>query len=91
MLCGSILLATRVTIGWIRPTTRAEALRLGAVWLALTLAFEFGVGHSGFGKTWRELYADYDPSRGRIWIAVLFVTLLAPSWTARLRGIVGPP
>jgi hypothetical protein len=89
-LCGLIFLATWVTIGWIRPTTRAEALRVGVLWLALTLAFEFGVGHYGFGKSWRELLADYDLSRGRIWIAVLIVTLFAPSWTARLRGVVGP-
>ncbi len=90
-LCGLIFLATWVTIGWIRPGTWADALRVGALWLALTLAFEFGVGHYGFGKSWRELLADYDLSRGRIWIAVLIVTLFSPSWTARLRGVVGPP
>jgi hypothetical protein len=89
-LCALILLATWATIGWIGPATRRGALGIGAVWLALTLAFEFGVGHYGFGKPWRELLADYDLSRGRIWIAVLVVTLLAPSWAARLRGIVGP-
>jgi hypothetical protein len=49
-----------------------------------------GVGHYGFGKLWRELVADYDLSRGRIGIAVLVVTLFAPSGAARLRGIVGP-
>ena len=89
-LCALILLATWVTIGWIGPATRREALGIGGMWLALTLLFEFGVGHYGFGKPWRELLADYDLGRGRIWIAVLIVTLFAPSWAARLRGIVGP-
>ena len=37
---------------------------------------------------WPELLADYDLSRGRIWIAVLVVTLLAPWWTARSRGLL---
>ena len=90
MLCGLIFLTTWLTIGWIRPATQANALEVGVMWLALTLAFEFGVGHYGFGKPWRELLADYDLSRGRIWIAVLIVTLFAPLWAARLREIVGP-
>src|SRR5918994_1627079 len=50
------------TIGWIRPTSSRAALGVGAVWVVLTLAFEFGVGHYGFGKPWSELLADYDLS-----------------------------
>lgn len=88
LLCGLIVLATWLTIGWIRPGGSREALAVGALWVALTLAFEFGVGHYGFGKPWPELLADYDLSRGRIWIAVLVVTLLAPWWTARSRGLL---
>ena len=88
LLCGLIVLATWLTIGWIRPGGSREALVVGALWVALTLAFEFGVGHYGFGKPWPELLADYDLSRGRIWIAVLVVTLLAPWWTARSRGLL---
>ena len=87
LLCGLIVLATWLTIGWIRPGGSREAVAVGALWVALTLAFEFGVGHYGFGKPWPELLADYDLSRGRIWIAVLVVTLLAPWWTARSREL----
>ena len=89
MLCGLIFLATWLAVGWIRPASSREALGVGAFWLALTLAFEFGVGHYGFGKPWPELLADYDLRRGRIWMAVLVVTLFAPLWTARLRGLLG--
>ena len=88
LLCGLIFLATWLTIGWIRPMSSGAALGVGALWVVLTLAFEFGVGHYGFGKPWLELLADYDLSRGRIWIAVLVVILLAPLWTARLRGLI---
>ena len=76
LLCGLIVLATWLTIGWIRPGGSREALAVGALWVALTLAFEFGVGHYGFGKPWPELLADYDLSRGRSWIAGVVVTLL---------------
>jgi hypothetical protein len=89
LLSGLIFLVTWCTIGWIGPPTAREALTVGALWLALTLAFEFGVGHYGFGKAWSALLADYDLRHGRIWVVVLVVTFLAPPWTARLRGIVG--
>lgn len=85
-LSGLILLATWLTIGWIRPLSSGDALRIGALWLVLTLTFEFGVGHYGFGKSWADLLADYDVTRGRIWVLVLFVTFLAPLWSARTRG-----
>lgn len=88
LLCGLIFLVTWWTIGWIRSATAREALSVGALWLALTLTFELVVGHYGFGKAWSELLADYDLRHGRIWLAVLVVTLLALLWTARLRGIV---
>ena len=88
LLCGLILLATWLTIGWIRPRSSGAALKLGGMWVTLTLAFEFGVGHYGFGTPWPDLLADYDLSRGRIRIAVLMVTLFAPLWTARLRGLM---
>jgi hypothetical protein len=88
LLCGLIFLVTWWTIRWIRPATTREALYVGALWLALTLTFEFVVGHYGFGKAWSELLADYDLRHGRIWLAVLVVTLLAPVWTAWLLGIV---
>jgi hypothetical protein len=87
LLCGLIVLATWLTIGWIRPVTTAAALKVGMLWLALTLTFEFVVGHYGFGKPWPELLADYDIRRGRIWVLVLAVTLLAPLFTARLRAL----
>jgi hypothetical protein len=90
LLCGLILLVSRVTIGWIRPASSREALRVGALWLALTLTFEFAVGHYGFGKAWSELLADYDLRRGRVWLAVLVVTLLAPLVALRLSSARRP-
>ena len=84
-LSGLILLTTWVTIGWIRPSSTADALRVGTFWVALTLLFEVGVGHFGFRKSWAELLADYDVTRGRIWVLVLVVTFLAPLWCTRYR------
>lgn len=83
-----VFLVTWLTIGWIRPATAGQALAIGALWLLLTLAFEFLAGHYLFHQPWGVLLEDYDLSRGRIWIVVLIVVLIAPLWTARLRGIL---
>lgn len=83
-----ILVATWLTVRWIGPSSAGRAMAVGALWVILTLAFEFGVGHYGFGKSWAELLADYDVLRGRIWILVLLVTFLAPLLTARFRGML---
>ncbi|ODU27266.1 MAG: hypothetical protein ABT15_01100 [Pseudonocardia sp. SCN 73-27] len=68
------------------PDTRT-ALAVGSTWTALTLAFEFGVGHYVFGTSWPTLLADYDLTQGRLWILVPVATLLAP---ALVRTISGP-
>ena len=81
-----ILIATWLTIRWIGPTTAGQAVAVGAVWVALTLAFEFGAGHYGFRKSWAELLADYDLRRGRIWVLVLLTTFVAPLLTFTRRG-----
>jgi hypothetical protein len=91
ILCVLVFLVTWLTIGWIHPTTAGEALRVGAFWLMLTLAFEFLVGHYAFGKDWVVLLEDYDLSRGRIWVLVLVVVLSGPLWAARMRGLLEAP
>jgi multisubunit Na+/H+ antiporter MnhB subunit len=85
LLALLILLATWATIRWIGVRTAGGALTVGALWVALTLLFEFGAGHYAFGKSWTELLADYDLSRGRIWIVVLIATFIAPLLALRLR------
>lgn len=63
---------------WVAPTGDQEAWLVGGIWLGLTLVFEFLGGHFVFGRSWSELLADYDLTRGRIWPLVLIVTTLAP-------------
>ena len=83
LLSVLILGATRATIGWVGIGSMREALVVGALWLALTLAFEFLAGHFLFHRAWPLLLADYDLSQGRIWILVLVVTFLAPTLCRR--------
>jgi hypothetical protein len=83
----AIVIVTWTTIGWMQPRSLADAWRIGALWLALTLAFELLAGHYVFGAPWSRLLADYDILRGRIWIVVLITTVTAPVIAARARGL----
>jgi hypothetical protein len=60
------------------PSTRA-ALQVGAAWLALTIAFEFGFGRGVARTSWVELLADYDLRKGRLWPLVLAWIALGPA------------
>ncbi len=83
----STLILSAVVIGiawwsvdWIAPGSQVRALVVGALWVTLTLAFEFGAGHWLMHKPWSELLHDYNVFAGRVWVAIPLVTLLAPVW-----------
>jgi hypothetical protein len=87
LLCVLITLLSWAAIGWVHPTTPAQAAAVGALWLVLTLVFELGFGHFVAHKTWPELLADYNILGGRIWLLVLLTTTAAPYLLGRLRGL----
>jgi hypothetical protein len=90
LLSALILVAAWLTVPWIRPGTPRAAWAVGAAWVVLTVAFEFGAGHYLFGKPWSVLFADYDLARGRIWPLVLVVTLVAPPVVGAARHLFRP-
>lgn len=62
---------------------QSEALKVGGAWLGMTVAFEFGFGRLVAKKPWRELTADYNIARGRLWPLVLAWIALGPEVTRR--------
>jgi hypothetical protein len=84
-LAIAIIVLVWFSIGWMAPATVTDAWAIGGLWLGLTLAFEFLAGHYLFGTPWRELLADYDVLRGRLWVLVLIATLVSPPLMARTR------
>lgn len=78
LLSALIAVVTWLFSGWIDFRSSGEALRVGLIWLVLTLAFEFLAGHFLFGTPWKAILADYNLARGRIWPLVLLSVLLAP-------------
>src|SRR3954453_953222 len=65
---------------WPIPSTR-EALAIGAGWLGMTVAFEFGFGRTVAKQSWEELLADYDLTEGRTWPLVLAWIAAGPAVT----------
>ena len=66
-------------------------LRIGALWLALTVAFELGFGHFVLGQPWSRLLADYDLGAGRLFPLVLAATAFGPFVAGRFVGPRPPP
>lgn len=80
ILASVIVLIAWLSVNWIAPGSLARAYAVGAFWVVLTLAFEFGAGHWLMHKPWSELLHDYNILAGRVWVAIPIVTALAPAW-----------
>jgi hypothetical protein len=61
-----------------------DLLVVGAMWLVMTVAFEFLFGHYVAGHPWSRLLADYNILKGRAWAMVLLAVFLAPLIMGRL-------
>lgn len=88
LLSGVVLVVSRLSLRWLRLPSNAAAWAVGALWLGLTLLFEFGFGRLR-GLSWEVLLADYDLAAGRVWPVVLATTLVSP-WLSR-RLLAAPP
>jgi lipid-binding SYLF domain-containing protein len=77
-LAAAVLAIARMSIAWIGPPTAGAAWMVGVIWLNLTLALEFLVGHYVFGTPWAALRADYNIFAGRLWVLVLAAALAGP-------------
>jgi hypothetical protein len=78
LLSAVVLIVTALTLRWMKPTGIKDAFSIGALWLVMTLGFEFVAGHYLFKKSWAVLLEDYNIAQGKIWLLVLITTLLAP-------------
>lgn len=58
---------------------RLDLWRIGVVWTAMTVCFEFGFFHFVAGVPWEKLMADYNIFAGRLWGLVLLTTLCGPA------------
>jgi hypothetical protein len=78
-LIGLLFLITYVFLRLVRlDYDLIDLVIVGAMWLAMSVAFEFLFGHYVVGHPWSRLLADYNILRGRVWSLVLLAVFLAP-------------
>ena len=63
---------------WPLASLRQAAL-VGAVWLLLTVAFEFALGRFLSGLSWEEMFRAYNFLSGNLWILVPLSVGLLPT------------
>lgn len=85
---SSVVLLGLVILSFVRiypPSSGREAVLIGLLWMALTVAFEFIFFHYVAGHAWAELLANYNVLQGRVWVVVLVWLAIAPYIFYRLR------
>ena len=85
---SSVLLLGAVMWGFVRlypPVSGREALLIGLLWMAMTVAFEFLFFHYVGGHSWEVLLANYNVLKGRVWVVVLIWVAVAPWLFYRLN------
>ena len=77
-----ILLVALLAAPWYGRLQADRYWLIGAMWLALTLGFQFGMCHFVQHKPWHELLDAYTFSGGNLWPAVLLMVVIAPRLAA---------
>lgn len=86
LTAGALFLAYMILLDRRVPFADPKvAWRVGAMWLAMTLAFEFLFMHYAAGHPWSRLLADYDVAAGRLWVLVLAVVGAGPRLVLAIR------
>jgi hypothetical protein len=76
-----------LTVPWIAPASRGDCLAIGALWLALMLAFEFTLGRAVFRMPWRRIFADFDPTKGGFLVLGMIALFATPLIVASARSL----
>lgn len=71
-------------IRWIGAARTRTLLKVGLLWLVLTLIFEVSLGRV-LGVDWRRILADYDLRHGGLMVIGMVVLLFTPLVAARLK------
>ncbi|HEY9050261.1 MAG TPA: hypothetical protein VIQ03_01875 [Gammaproteobacteria bacterium] len=83
-----ILAVTWLFIPFFETRPAMDYWLIGALWLGITLAFEFMFGHYAMGKSWQDIFQVFNIFKGNLFLLTLLASLVAPRLMARLRGFL---
>ena len=75
---GLFALYASLVRSWCPLHSLGQALMVGVIWLALTVAFEFLFFHFVMGQTWIELLKAYHIWEGELWVLILIWVFVLP-------------
>ena len=80
LLVLAILAVSALFFGWVPIRyTQVQLVLMGAVWVVMTVGFEFLVGYAE-GTPVSVTLGQYNVLAGQVWIAVPIALLVAPLW-----------
>ncbi len=82
-----IFFATLLSVRWLKAGRAGQYWLVGALWVIMTVAFEFLFGHFVAGHSWERLLQAYRLPADNLWVVVLLVTLVSPYLAARIRRL----
>lgn len=85
---GMVLILTiaLLFVRWLHAASKQQLLKVGLLWMVLTLMFEFSLGLLVLKYSWQRMWQDYNLAQGGLMGLGLLWMLCAPSLAASLRG-----
>lgn len=65
--------------------TLDDSIKIGGLWLIMTIIFEFSFGGLIMGNSIEKLIADYNPLEGKTWAFFLVFMFVAPYFVAKFN------
>lgn len=88
VVIGSVIIFTIawLCIRWFGPGSHRQQLQVGALWVVLTLIFEFTLGFF-FGYSLDRILSDYNIVQGGLMVFGILFMLFSPAFAAKARGL----
>ncbi|SRR6266566_2899619 len=84
---GLFLLIVYFCEPWMMLGSSKDGLRVGLLWVVLTLAFEGNFGHYVMGRSWESIAAEYNLLHGGLMPVGLAIFAMTPWIAWRLRQV----
>lgn len=71
---------------WMKLRGVGDCLRVGVLWVGLTLVFEWSFGHYAMRRSWESIAAEYNLLHGGLMLVGLAIFGMSPWIAFRLHG-----
>jgi hypothetical protein len=83
-----ILAIATIFIKWLHTSKTSELIKVGLLWLLLTVVFEIVLGRFILGYSWQRIAADYNLLQDGLMPMGLVFLVLSPVIATRLRNFI---